>query len=509
MIGGAGFGVCKDKACVNPDPSVPPPPPLAAPTTTPKPTVPPKYNPNWCSDDASSGWVVTNSQGVKDSSCAGFVAYAQRTNTRINNVEPCKDPKFSRRCRVSCETCKECSDYAEGVGIKISSTGKLIQCGEYAKETYSGYTCAADSSGGDIARYCQQSCNTGWCNTANQKGPFVPSCKTETDGGGQFACPSTRVYDSSKDAARSPSDANCCKDKPTSDAPTVALTDAAVGAATTAAVSTTAAKPAGTLTASLTINIEIDLDNGKEVLVFTLNFRKDIAAKLMCFIWQVIVNTLNAGSVVVDFSVVPSSTNGTAGTIISKEALQDTFSGPITLPNLNAKTTGAITPPVVAKANAGVPTTTTAAPSDAKANAGVPTTTTAAPSDEPGMSTATLAIVIVVVILVVGILLVVFVVCKGSSRSKVAPSERSVEVAGGSNAHGHVTLEGSSITASSGNDDARPIHREEPPSPDGGEPTMDDPHAVRHESPTRPKPMHLPNISKKPKQRTTTQLDLS
>ena len=43
--------------------------------------------------------------------------------------------------------------------------------------------------------------------------PFVATCSEITDGGGAFAsCTGSRVYDSTKAAATSPSDANCCKE---------------------------------------------------------------------------------------------------------------------------------------------------------------------------------------------------------------------------------------------------------------------------------------------------------
>ena len=45
--------------------------------------------------------------------------------------------------------------------------------------------------------------------------PFVATCSEITDGGGAFAsCTGSRVYDSTKAAATSPSDANCCKAAP-------------------------------------------------------------------------------------------------------------------------------------------------------------------------------------------------------------------------------------------------------------------------------------------------------
>ena len=69
-------------------------------------------------------------------------------------------------------------------------------------------SCTQDEKDAMSALYSSQKCSSGGAS-------FVATCGEITNGGEAFAsCTGSRVYDSTKAAATSPSDANCCKAAP-------------------------------------------------------------------------------------------------------------------------------------------------------------------------------------------------------------------------------------------------------------------------------------------------------
>lgn len=166
----------------------------------------------------------------------------------------------------------------------------------------------------------------------------------------------------------------------------------------------------GTLTSTLTVNKDIDFTNWAVLDKFTQDFTKDIAAILKVAQKQIQVNAVTAGSVVVDFDVVPSD-NGTA---MNATVLQQAFSGPVNLPTVGASTTGAAVEPALQPTT----TLTTTSVTTTTITTTITTTTTTPQAPDTGLSTGAIAGIVVGALLFFVVVGMCVLYCSPDKRAK-------------------------------------------------------------------------------------------
>ena len=157
-----GFGVCKDKVCVNADPAGTPPPPLVLTTTT-QTTVTATTQTflfNCVNSDNDWDWGYSRSCDT----------LAGGDYTIQNGQQPCSVLAFKLACPVACDACTLCGDR----GLPYRSNGQKIRCGSDAEV----FDLGCDSEEGK--KYCAETCQIGPCAPAPTSPPPAITTTTPT-----------------------------------------------------------------------------------------------------------------------------------------------------------------------------------------------------------------------------------------------------------------------------------------------------------------------------------------
>ena len=102
--------------------------------------------------------------------------------------------------------------------------------------------------------------------------------------------------------------------------------------------------PAGSVTASLTVGVDIADISGNERTKFNSSFQSDVATLVNISAYQIKVSAISSGSAIVGFNAVP---NEQTGVPVQSSALLAAFPGKVQLPTLNLSTEEGISALVV------------------------------------------------------------------------------------------------------------------------------------------------------------------